>query len=529
MNAIIQPIHLLLYTFLVSTAISLVVKNPLYAIVAIGFMIPAEKFIKKMFGINAETTSGMGSFAGGAIAMAGLQKLAGMGKNFKPKSSSSSSSGDNGLPDGGNSNGIKFAKNPNDDTFGSFNGAPLPSGDNDDDQGDDGGFSVPVPSKLDYNYPTAEELRKSFRSNGHGTGLSAYGTEKSAIKEALDRELEKKEKENGQAYTVGELKQLFDDQGSPKDMAEYEWRKEQIEKARVREANERMAKIASGQSGTSNSASNQNIAPAISNPFNSSPQMNKHWKRKLAGKAITSGGKRAFKVAKGTAKVAARVAGGAAGATIGFSAGVATGDPMKAFTYAAGGAIAGNAISKNSISTAAAMGSGIQGLPGKFEKMNDNIQYSIDEAQYGAKYAREQKIARQNEQATQKFLKDKDSIEKWKDVQAQLGDTGKTTDFMRAVADYKKADPSMSDDMIKNALKLEQEYGNKKIGGTAHKQVVDVAKFTTKNNYGREYVEKEDKRKVLDAHIDSKVSNDLARKQIKEMHAKLNGVGHLRK
>ena len=501
MNAIIQPIHLLLYTFLVSTAISLVVKNPLYAIVAIGFMIPAEKFIKKMFGINAETTSGMGSFAGGAIAMAGLQKLAGMGKNFKPKGSSSSS-GNNGLPDGGKSSGIKFAKNPNDDTFGSFNGATLPSGGNDDDQGDDQGddgeFSVPVPSKLDYNYPTAEELRKSFIS-----------------------------------------------QGPPKDMAEYEWRKAQIEKAKERERekeekdkqnnnNEQLnaanlANTASGQSGTSNSASNQNIAPAISNPFNSSPQMNKHWKRKLAGKAITSGGKRAFKVAKGTAKVAARVAGGAAGATIGFSAGVATGDPMKAFTYAAGGAIAGNAISKNSISTAAAMGSGIQGLPGKFEKMNDNIQYSIDEAQYGAKYAREQKIARQNEQATQKFLKDKDSIEKWKDVQAQLGDTGKTTDFMRAVADYKKADPSMSDDMIKNALKLEHEYGNKKIGGTAHKQVVDVAKFTTKNNYGREYVEKEDKRKVLDAHIDSKVSNDLARKQIKEMHAKLNGVGHLRK
>ena len=272
-----------------------------------------------------------------------------------------------------------------------------------------------------------------------------------------------------------------------------------------------------------------NIESTNPTNLNDRPQKDKHWKRKLAGKAMSAGGKKAFRAAKGTAKVAAKVAGGLAGATIGLAAGVATGDPSKAFTYAAGGALAGNTIAKNAVNTAGAIGTGIQELPGKFEKIDDNIQYSIDEAKYGAKYAREQKIAKQNEQATKKFLNDERSIEKWKDVQAELGDKSKTEDFMKVVADYKKADPKMSDDMIKNALKLEQEYGNKQIGGTAHKQVVDVARFTTKNDYGREYVEKEDKRKVLDAHIDSKISNDNARKQIKEIHAKLNGVGHLRK
>ena len=73
MNAIIQPVHLILYTVLISSAMDLAVKNPLYALVAIGFLIPAEKFIKKLFGFDkAETPSGLGAFAGGALTMKGV-------------------------------------------------------------------------------------------------------------------------------------------------------------------------------------------------------------------------------------------------------------------------------------------------------------------------------------------------------------------------------------------------------------------------------------------------------------------------
>ena len=49
MNAIIQPVHLILYTVFVSSAMSLARTNMLYALVAISFLLPAEKFIKKMF------------------------------------------------------------------------------------------------------------------------------------------------------------------------------------------------------------------------------------------------------------------------------------------------------------------------------------------------------------------------------------------------------------------------------------------------------------------------------------------------
>ena len=80
MNVIIQPVHLILYTVFVGSAFELAANNPIYALVAIGFLIPAEKFIKRMFGLDkADSTSGFGAFAGGALAMTGLQKLARLG------------------------------------------------------------------------------------------------------------------------------------------------------------------------------------------------------------------------------------------------------------------------------------------------------------------------------------------------------------------------------------------------------------------------------------------------------------------
>lgn len=81
MNAILQPVHLILYTVLVSSAMELAIENPIYAIVAIAFLLPAEKFIKKLFGLDrAESTSSLGAFAGGALTMKGVGAVAGLFK-----------------------------------------------------------------------------------------------------------------------------------------------------------------------------------------------------------------------------------------------------------------------------------------------------------------------------------------------------------------------------------------------------------------------------------------------------------------
>ncbi len=75
-NVLIQPFHLLIYTVLVGSAIQLATKSLIYAVVAIYFIIPAEKLLRKFFGFdNAGTLSAAGSFAGGALFSAMINKI----------------------------------------------------------------------------------------------------------------------------------------------------------------------------------------------------------------------------------------------------------------------------------------------------------------------------------------------------------------------------------------------------------------------------------------------------------------------
>lgn len=70
-NLLIQPIHLLLYVVLVSSALDFAQANPLYGIIAIGFILEAEKFVKNMFGIQGENGA-LGAFASGALFAQGM-------------------------------------------------------------------------------------------------------------------------------------------------------------------------------------------------------------------------------------------------------------------------------------------------------------------------------------------------------------------------------------------------------------------------------------------------------------------------
>jgi hypothetical protein len=71
-NALIQPVDLLLYSVLLGSAVQLAADNPIYAIVALGFIIAAEKLVKQMFGFNKASGGTVGSLA----AAAGVTSLA---------------------------------------------------------------------------------------------------------------------------------------------------------------------------------------------------------------------------------------------------------------------------------------------------------------------------------------------------------------------------------------------------------------------------------------------------------------------
>lgn len=75
-NAAIPVIHIIIYYALVESAANLAEANPLYAIVCISFLIPAEKFFKKLFGFEKANTVGqLGAAAGGALIMNAINKM----------------------------------------------------------------------------------------------------------------------------------------------------------------------------------------------------------------------------------------------------------------------------------------------------------------------------------------------------------------------------------------------------------------------------------------------------------------------
>lgn len=96
-TALIQPFHLIIYSVLVGSAINIVKINPIYAIMVIAFIGPAEKMLRKFFGFDKASTPGAlsqaGAMFGGAAAMNMLKKGAG---HFIDKKAGSGGKGGNG-------------------------------------------------------------------------------------------------------------------------------------------------------------------------------------------------------------------------------------------------------------------------------------------------------------------------------------------------------------------------------------------------------------------------------------------------
>lgn len=101
--AMLQPLHMLLYTVFVSSALTLASQNMLYAIIAMAFIVPAEQIVKKMFGIHGNTESSISGFAGGAVAGTLLNRL-----NKPPKHAGSGG----GSGSGSSRSKPRIARNP---------------------------------------------------------------------------------------------------------------------------------------------------------------------------------------------------------------------------------------------------------------------------------------------------------------------------------------------------------------------------------------------------------------------------------
>ncbi|MBO5348867.1 MAG: hypothetical protein J6A89_03495, partial [Clostridia bacterium] len=85
-NSLIQPLHMILYTIFISSAMQLLANNNgelnvVYAIVIYAYMIPAETFMKKLFGFNKAATTGLDNAAAGMLTLKGMDLLKSLSSN----------------------------------------------------------------------------------------------------------------------------------------------------------------------------------------------------------------------------------------------------------------------------------------------------------------------------------------------------------------------------------------------------------------------------------------------------------------
>ena len=82
-NALLQPIHMLLYYTLVSSAFSFAAVNPIYIIVVLGFMSRAEKILKQIFGLDKPPMGTVGGISDTAANMITYSNVINTAKNLK--------------------------------------------------------------------------------------------------------------------------------------------------------------------------------------------------------------------------------------------------------------------------------------------------------------------------------------------------------------------------------------------------------------------------------------------------------------
>ena len=75
-NLLIQPLHLIMYSVLIGSAMSFATENLVYVVMALGFFVPAEKLLRRFFGFEKAQTPGMfAGPAGAALLHSGLSRL----------------------------------------------------------------------------------------------------------------------------------------------------------------------------------------------------------------------------------------------------------------------------------------------------------------------------------------------------------------------------------------------------------------------------------------------------------------------
>lgn len=428
MNALLQPIHLILYTALISTATELVNKNFIYAIVAVYFLIPAEKFIKKMFGFNkAETPSEFGA-AAAATTMMAMGTMKSLANVKKPKTQ------------GKDNAKIRTANNS--DKLGISDNTKY-----------DGLDTV--------NFDNNQEKQKDDFLNGKENNINQQSNE------GVSEENNSGQPQNSGSQYQNSQKEEFDAQ---QDAA----KGQKINTSKGEDDNKQKEQ----EDGRAHLIPGYDINEYVGQQQTRREKFKNSPITKTAIRGVKSGAKSVWKnkrkIITGAGSVALGVTGGIVGAASGFAIGAMSGDMKNAFTYGAVGATSGSLIGKNTVKGAEALYDGTAGMVKGGVNGAGQVRDVYEQEKYGYAEAAKRKQQRSYDKAKKEFLKDKEQIEQAKLTQMELekkGISASEEDIMSSRFDYVSAGIKEGD--IQRAQIAEARSGG--INGSSHGNYVSIA------------------------------------------------------
>lgn len=414
-NLLLQPVHLILYYVLISSAWDLSSKNMIYSLVALGFMIPAEKLLRNFFGFEKAHTPGLlAGPAGAAMMMQGLKSLSSLSKGRKD-----SSSKNNKLGSGEN--------NENSSN-------PRLNGDVDEGSvfGDDNNDTESIPASNESEDSGVNPMLAAYDEN--------YGTDEwdAHERDALARE---NNNNRGMQYSDDEYRQILRESGYTED-----------------EIRQEMGDIADNLEDENNSTNNSRLT-LRDRASNIKNKAKKGAKRTLkrAKRSLVSTGK--YRLASGATKglnKGIRMTGAIVGGSLGLAAGIVSGDPKQAIQYSTLAAGAGMKIADSTPEILT------------LEKASDRISEKREQVKNSRKYEELNKEIYMNSQQKEikKALKanfDKDEVKKImaneKDINSYI-ENGLSADEVVTAERMRKDDRSLKTKELILAAKHSKAMGS---------------------------------------------------------------------
>lgn len=332
-NLLIQPMHLLLYFILITSAFELSSENVIYSIVAIGFMIPAEKLLRSLFGFEkASTPSTLNGVAGGALAMNLINKIGSRGSRGR-------GSGDR-LGSGGSSDENSNERIPKMNGTVDTNAHLLEMA-----SGSSNGEENTSQSNSQQNY--RNEQLQMLQDDLDSEGITPQDAEYAQMVRGRgftpeDLDNFNKEKQESLNINNGNSGQVEGTQGEEEQAIPEP--NSTIRMARISEPQEPQTPQAPQNGQANTNKPNNGIKRKLKRVAGATGAVMKYKLKSKGDEAL----KFAERLPGNAIKYAKKGAVGAAVGAVGLAAGVATGDPSNALAYTAAGATAGASLVGNS-------------------------------------------------------------------------------------------------------------------------------------------------------------------------------------